>query len=126
MTTKLELGEALVSKLFAGLDNPGSEMPPDLRRYTFEHLFGDVWQGSDLELQERSMITCTVLVATSKEHEQRYHFRAARNLGITKTKLEAMITHVAHYAGWPAAFGALRTLDEIWNDMDDEARADNT
>lgn len=120
MSANLAKGQALVSELFAGLDNPGSEMPTDLKRYTFEHLYGDVWQGDDLELDERSLITCTVLVATAREHEQLYHFRAARNLGISRAKLEAMITHVAHYAGWPAAFGSLRVLDEVWNQMDDE------
>ena len=29
-----------------------------------------------------------------------------------------MITHVAHYAGWPVAVSALRTLDEVWEEMD--------
>lgn len=119
--TKLELGEALVAKLFAGLDEPGSEMPEDLRRHTFEHLFGDVWQGDGLELSQRSMITCTALVALGRDHELQYHFRAARNLGIPKSELEAMLTHVAHYAGWPAAFGAVSVLNEVWEQMDSES-----
>jgi alkylhydroperoxidase/carboxymuconolactone decarboxylase family protein YurZ len=25
-----------------------------------------------------------------------------------------MITHVAHYAGWPVAVSAFRVLDEVW------------
>jgi 4-carboxymuconolactone decarboxylase len=116
-----ELGEALVARLFAGLNQPAAHLPDDLKRYTFEHLFGDVWQGSELELSERSIITCAVLVALGKDHEQRYHFRGARNLGISKPKIEAMITHIAHYAGWPAAFGAIRTLNEVWTEMDNEA-----
>ena len=66
------------------------------------------------------MITCSVLVALGRDEEQRTHFRIARNLGISRTKLEAMITHVAHYAGWPVASSALRILNDVWLSMDTE------
>jgi 4-carboxymuconolactone decarboxylase len=91
-----------------------------MARHTMTHLFGDVWQGGDLTLEERSLITCTVLVALGRENEQRLHFRGARNLGIERQKLEAVMTHVAHYAGWPVAVSALRVLAEVWDDMDAE------
>ena len=120
--TKLEKGQQLVAKLFGGGGGGGGvPMPADFGRYSIEHLFGDVWQGKDLSLQERSLITCTVLVALARENEQRPHFRGARNLGIPRERLEAMITHVAHYAGWPVAASALRVLDEVWTAMDEEA-----
>jgi 4-carboxymuconolactone decarboxylase len=88
--------------------------PEPFRRYTLEHLFGDVWQGDGLSLEERSLVTCTILTALAREHEQRFHFAAARRLGIPREKLVAMLTHVAHYAGWPNAVGALRSLEEVW------------
>jgi hypothetical protein len=37
-----------------------------------------------------------VFVALARESEQLLHFRAALNLGIEKSKLETMITHVDH------------------------------
>ena len=121
--SKIEKGQALVGKLFAGAaGGPRVPMPADFQRYSMEHLFGDVWQGKDLSLQERSLTTCTVLVALARENEQRAHFRGARNVGIPRAKLEAMITHVAHYAGWPTAASALRVLDEVWTAMDKEAK----
>lgn len=123
MSEQLETGLALAMKLFAGLESSGPPLPDQFQKYTFEHLFGDVWQGTELELQERSMITCTVLVALSRENEQVLHFRGARNAGIPRAKLEAMITHVAHYAGWPVAVSAFRTLDSVWQAMDAEASA---
>jgi len=122
--SKIEKGVGLAMQLFAGLEGASPPMPADLERYTFEHLFGDVWQGTDLELQERSLITCTVLVSLARESEQLLHFRAARNLGIERSKLDAMITHVAHYAGWPVAVSAARTLDTVWNEMDAADAAD--
>ena len=121
--SKVEKGQALVGKLFAGAAGGARvPMPADFQRYSMEHLFGDVWQGKELSLQERSLITCTVLVALNREHEERAHFRGARNLGIPRAKLEAMITHVAHYAGWPVAATAMRVLDETWTQMDKEAK----
>lgn len=112
-------GRQLAGRLFAGAP-PGRRLPPEMARHTMTHLFGDVWQGEDLAIEERSLITCTVLVALGRENEQRLHFRGARNLGIERQKLEAMMTHVAHYAGWPVAVSALRVLAEVWDEMDAE------
>jgi len=91
-----------------------SSVPADFSRYTMEHLFGDVWQGEALDFQARSLITCTVLVSLNREAEQRIHFPGARNLGIEREKIEALITHVGHYAGWPVAASAFRVLGEVW------------
>lgn len=111
--SKWTKGAELAQKLFGDMAG-GIKMPEKFRRYTIEHVFGDVWQGDELELQERSLITCTALVALGREPEQKLHFTAAKNLGIPRIKLEGMITHVAHYAGWPVAVGALQSLEEVW------------
>ena len=114
---RFEAGRALVGKLLAGAprDRP---LPKEMMRHTITHLFGDVWQGDEMSLQERSLATCAVLVALGREAEQRLHFRGARNLGIEREKLEGLLIHVAHYAGWPVAVSALRTLDAVWEEMD--------
>lgn len=119
---RLAKGRELATKLFAG-GPPTPAIHKSLARHTVAHLFGDVWQDSALELTQRSLITCTVLVATGREAEQHLHFRGARNLGISRETLEAMITHVAHYAGWPVAVSASRTLAEVWDMMDQEEAA---
>lgn len=110
-----EQGLALVQRLFAGVDTggPGS-MPAALGDYTMRHLFGDVWQQDGLTLEQRSLTTCTILIALNRESEQRLHFQAARNLGIERATLEAVITHTAYYAGWPCAVSASRVLNEVW------------
>ena len=116
---RVTAGRELAGRLFAG--NPSSPaIHKSLARHTITHLFGDVWQDPALELTQRSLITCAVLVATGREAEQHLHFRGARNLGISRETLEAMITHVAHYAGWPVAVSASRTLGEVWAQMDAE------
>lgn len=116
---RVTAGRELAARLFAG--GPASPaVHRSLMRHTVTHLFGDVWQDPTIDLQTRSLITCTVLVATGREAEQHLHFRGARNLGISRDTLEAMITHVAHYAGWPVAVSASRTLAEVWEQMDGE------
>lgn len=115
---KLQKGIAFFKKLTEGQPrNPSSSrssVPAEFSRYTMEHLFGDVWQNEDLPLELRSLITCTVLVALNREAEQRIHFPGAKNLGVKREQLEAMISHVAHYAGWPCAASAFRVLGEVW------------
>ncbi len=93
-------------------------MPARFRNYTIEHLFGDVWQGEGLAFEERSLVTCTILTALAREPEQRFHFAGAKRLGIPREKILEMITHAAHYAGWPNAVGALRSLNEVWPEED--------
>ena len=111
---KREKGLAMVGKLLAGTGAGGMPLPDNMSRYTIEHLFGDVWQGEDLTLQDRSFVTCIVLIALNREAEMKLHFVGARNVGVPREKLEAAITHIAHYAGWPVSISALRVLNEVW------------
>jgi 4-carboxymuconolactone decarboxylase len=119
-----EKGTAILQRLFPGA-TPRSRLPADFARMTVEHVFGAVWSRPGLTLEEREIVTTSVLVALGREHEQRLHFRAARNLGIPRAKLEEILMHVAHYAGWPAAVTAFGVLDEVCQEMDREALARN-
>jgi 4-carboxymuconolactone decarboxylase len=112
---RLAKGRELTAKLFAGAPrNANSAMPAKFQEYTTGHLFGDLWQGEELSLQERELITCTTLVALYRLNEQRVHFVGAKNAGVPREKIEAMITHVAHYAGWPCGASAVTLLNEVW------------
>lgn len=95
---------------YVAIDN----FPDKFLDHTLEHLFGDVWQGEALALQERELVTCTILTALAREPEQKFHFVAAKRLGIPREKMVEMITHTSHYAGWPNAVGALRSLNNVW------------
>ncbi len=111
---RIAKGQALTAKLFAGAPRAASTMPAKFQAYTMGHLFGDVWQGDELSLAERELITCTTLVALYRTNEQRVHFLGAKNAGVPRSKMEAMITHVAHYAGWPCGATASTILNEVW------------
>ena len=111
--TNAEKGIELAMTLTKGAPAAASGLPEEFTKLTIEHVFGDIWQRPGLELQERSMITVATLVATGREAELRIHLNGALNLGIDRAKLDAMITHLAHYAGWPVAVSAFRVLDEV-------------
>lgn len=113
-----EKGLALVQTLFKGAEVNGQSMSASLGDFTLRHLFGDVWQQNDMALQQRSLITCTILVALNRTEEQRVHFLGAKNVGVDRKVLEGMITHSAYYAGWPCAVSAGRILNEVWPEDD--------
>ena len=119
MSDKREKGMAMVGKLLEGTGAGGLPLPEKFSTYTIEHLFGDLWQGDDLALADRSFATCVTLIALNRESEQKLHFVGARNVGIPREKLEAAITHIAHYAGWPVAMTAFRVLNEVWPTADE-------
>jgi alkylhydroperoxidase/carboxymuconolactone decarboxylase family protein YurZ len=111
--TKAEKGMAIVRRLVG--DGAGAvRLPRQFGEMVVEHLFGAVWSDPTLAVEERSLITNAVLVALGRENEQRIHFRGARNLGISRERLVALITHVGHYAGYPVAVSAFQVLDEVW------------
>lgn len=110
-------GRDLAARLFAGSPRQ-RPLPKEMVRHTMGHLFGDVWQDERLPVEQRSLITCAVLAALGREGELRLHLRGARNLGLPDDVLEAMLIHVAHYAGWPAGASGLRLLDEVREAME--------
>lgn len=116
----LTAGMQVVEKLGL-LTKANPALSDDLRMHTVTALFGTIWTREGLELQERSLITLASLISLNREHELRLHFRGARNLGISKAKIEEVILHLAHYSGWPTAVTANTVLTEVWDEMDGES-----
>ncbi len=106
-------GRALAAKLFAGTKTRSS-VHDRLRGFAVRHLFGEIWQGEDLELQERSLVTCAALIAMNLPEELRLHFVGAKNVGIPRKKIEELIVHLAYYAGYPCSASASWVLNEVW------------
>ena len=99
------------------LKNDETPVSKDLLKQIIDMLYGTIWSRTEqLSLQERSMITLTVLVALNRENELKSHLRGAKNLGITKDKIEEIILHVAHYSGFPTAVSASQLLNKVWDE----------
>ena len=79
---------------------------PALEAYTQERLYGDVWKRPDLTPRDRSLITVAALIAGGHSEELPAHLHRAVSNGVTLNEISAAITHLAFYAGFPAAITA--------------------
>ena len=80
---------------------------PALADYTDNVLFGDVWERPGLSPRDRSLITVASLISLYRLNEMPFHMKKALENGLSKDELIEAITHLAFYAGWPAASSAL-------------------
>src|SRR5277367_948463 len=79
---------------------------PRLAELVENPLYSDVWSDPALSPRERSIATVAALVALYRPDELPAHLRRALDNGVTRPELSALITHLAFYAGFPAAISA--------------------
>ncbi len=89
------------------------EHAPKLAQLTDDVLFADVWARPELSPRDRSLVTVAALVALGREAQLNGHLRRALDNGLTRDELAEAITHLAFYAGWPAAVSATGVLASV-------------
>lgn len=89
---------------------------PKLVELTDEVLFGDVWERPGLSARDRSLVTVSVLAALYRTEQLGFHLKLARDNGLTREELGEALTHLAFYAGWPAAMTAANRLHALVED----------
>jgi 4-carboxymuconolactone decarboxylase len=89
---------------------------PKLIEYTETVLFGDVWERPQLSKRDRSLIVVATLISTYRPEQLRGHLQRALANGVTKEELSEVITHLAFYAGWPAAMTAANVAREVFEE----------
>ena len=95
---------------------------PEFAKVNDDILFGEVWNDSTLSPHDRSMITISVLVGKGiTDSSFLHHLQFAKENGVTRDEIAALLTHAAFYAGWPNAWGAFRIAREVWSDADEAA-----
>ncbi len=93
------------------------ELAPEMAEMVTEVLFGRVWTRSELDLKFRSVATLATLIALQRLPQLKSHILYALNLGLTKEEIVEVITHVAWYAGVPAAVNAFQTAKEAFAEV---------
>lgn len=83
---------------------------PKLAEVTDKVLFGDIWERPGLSKRDRSLITLAALVSLYRLEQLPFHLAKAIDHGLTQDELAEAITHLAFYAGWPAAASAAALL----------------
>ena len=81
-----------------------------LAELTDQVLFGDIWERTELSKRDRSLVTVAALVAMYRLEQLPFHLNRALENGVSKDELVETITHLAFYAGWPAAASAIKLL----------------
>ena len=78
-------------------------------------LFGEVWNEEALDLKTKCIITVVSLMASGvTDSSLGYHLQNAKNHGVTKEEIAAIITHATMYVGWPKGWAVFRQAKEIW------------
>ena len=74
------------------------------------------WAGGELDVKTRSLCTIAALIALGKP-QVHGHIRAALAVGASRQEIADVITHIAFYAGFPAAANTLRAAREVFGEV---------
>lgn len=69
-------------------------------------IYGDVWQRRELSKRDRSLITIAALIGMRQTDQLRSHLEKGLDNGLSDGEISEAITHLALYAGFPAAISA--------------------
>ena len=100
----------------AGRDQLG-EFAPMFAHLNDDVLFGEVWNEEVIDVKTKCIITVVSLMASGMtDSSLGYHLQNAKNNGVTKEEIAAIITHATMYVGWPKGWAVFRQACEIWNE----------
>lgn len=89
------------------------EMSPEFAQLTDEVLFNDIWNRPGLAARDKSLITVSVLAALGRADQLESHIKLGLENGLTEKEIQAAMTHIAFYAGWPAAVSGLQRYKSV-------------
>ena len=80
-------------------------------------LFGEVWNEEALPVKTKCIITVVTLMAQGiTDSSLQHHLQNAKNNGVTKEEIAAVITHATIYCGWPKGWAVFRLAKDFWNE----------
>jgi len=91
------------------------KVAPKLIELSEKVLYGDVWERPGLSKRDRSLITVAALIAMVRSDQLPGHLERALGNGVTKEEIGEAITHLAFYAGGPAAMTAGRIARTVFD-----------
>ena len=114
----------------AGRESLG-QFAPIFAHLNDDVLFGEVWNEDVLPVKMKCIITVVSLMASGiTDSSLTYHLQNAKNNGVTREEIAAIITHATMYVGWPKGWAVFRLAKEVWNEeiveMSEKDRYQNT
>ena len=99
------------------IDQMHQNAPQELKhiqQYLSAFCFGDIYTRSGLNLQERELLTLSILISLGGcESQVKSHIFGNMSVGNTRETLIAAITACLPYIGFPRTLNALTTLNEV-------------
>lgn len=93
------------------------EFAPKFAEVNDDVLFGQVWADETLDMKTRSTIVISVFMGRGLiDSSLRHHLEFAKQNGITREEISAIITHAAFYAGWPVGWAVFNLAKEVWGE----------
>ena len=100
----------------AGREQLGS-FSPMFAHLNDDVLFGEVWNEEVLDVKTKCIITVVSLMASGiTDSSLIYHLENAKNHGVTKDEMAAIVTHATMYTGWPKGWAVFRLAKEVYGE----------
>jgi 4-carboxymuconolactone decarboxylase len=99
-----------------------NEFNQDFQDLITRYAWGEVWTRPGLSRHTRSLLTLAMMVALNRSDELRLHLRAAFNNGVNRDEIKEVLLQTAVYCGVPAANSAFHVAEEVFAEMDGNAR----
>ena len=80
----------------------------DLGVLVYRWGFGEIWARPELARRDRSLVVISILTALGTVEELAVHVPTGLRHGLTREEIEAAVTHLTLYAGFPRAVEAMR------------------
>ena len=101
----------------AGREQLG-EFAPAFAHLNDDVLFSEVWNEAAIDVKTKCIITVVSLMASGvTDSSLAYHLQNAKNHGVTREEIAAIITHATMYVGWPKGWAVFRLAKDIWNEQ---------
>ncbi|WEE75412.1 carboxymuconolactone decarboxylase family protein [Comamonas testosteroni] len=96
-----------------------ADIAPDLAKLAISFVYGEVYQRPQLCYRDRQLATVAILAALGNARPQlKFHIAAAMNVGCSPAELIELMTHLAVYAGFPAALNGVFAAKEVFEEND--------
>ena len=91
-----------------------ADIPGPYVAFTVDHLFGEVWTRSELDIRDRRLMTIGVLAALGQSQLVEIQFQSALDRGeLTEDQVRETVVHLAHYIGWPLSTGVNEVAEKV-------------
>lgn len=95
--------------------NQLGEFAPMFAHLNDDVLFGEVWNEDALPTKTKCIITVVALMSSGiTDSSLLYHLQNAKNNGVSKKEIAAIITHTTMYTGWPKGWAVFRLAMQVW------------